>query len=132
MAKSKNISGESTPAPKKRIAGRFDKQIKKFDDRMAKLRSLFGWGSSDAQTDLSRVCYGDLTGQFEHLIATAMAALGEAPMYALLVEDFTQLGGDFHLRRLCVHMYLAGKCSPARIDMAIFDAANPPLIPNKL
>jgi hypothetical protein len=121
MAKKKNTSAKRTAA-----------KYKRFDDQYAKLRNLFGWGLSDAQTDLSRACYGDLTGQFEDLTATAMAALKEAPMYELLVEDFAQLGGDFNLLVLCARMYLAGKCSPARIDMAVFGAANPPLIPDKL
>jgi hypothetical protein len=132
MATKKNISAKRPPKTKTVTSTPLDRKIKRFDDRMANLRNLFGWGLSDAQTDLSRVCYGDLTGQFEDLIATAMAALGESPAYELMGEDLQQLGGDFHLRSLCARMYLAGKCSPARIDMAIFDAANPPLIPDKL
>lgn len=132
MATKQNISAKRTTKTKNVASTPLDRKIKKFDDKVAKLRNLFGWGLSDAQTDLSRACYGDLTGQFEDLTATAMAALKEAPMYELMVEDFAQLGGDFNLLTLCARMYLAGKCSPARIDMAVFDAANPPLIPDKL
>jgi hypothetical protein len=130
MATKKNISAKRIPKTSKRET--IATKIKKFDDRMAKLRGLFEWGSSDAQTDLSRACYGDLTGQFEDLTAMAMSSLKESAMYELMVEDFAQLGGDFNLLMLCARMYVAGKCSPARIDMAVFDAANPPLIPDKL
>jgi len=132
MATKQNTSAKRTTSSKAKIPVKPAAKYKRFDDRMAKLRNLFGWGLSDAQTDLSRACYGDLTGQFEDLIATAMAALKEAPVYELMVEDFAQLGGDFNLLTLCARMYLAGKCSPARIDMPVFDAANPPLIPDKL
>jgi hypothetical protein len=130
MATKKNISAKrkSKTSPRETIAIK----IKKLDKRMAELRDLFGWGLSDAQTDLSRVCYGDLTGQYEDLIATAMSALKESPAYELITEEFEPLGEAFHLRWLCARMYLAGKCSPQRINMAIFDAANPPLIPDKL
>jgi hypothetical protein len=107
MANKQNTSAKRAPKTSKREP--IATTIKKFDDRMAKLRNLFGWGLSDAQTDLSRACYGDLTGQFADLTATAMATLKEAPMYELLVEDFAQLGDDFHLRCLCARMYLAGK-----------------------
>jgi hypothetical protein len=130
MATKENISAKRKPKASQRET--IATKIRKFDDRMAKLRGLFEWGSSDAQTDLSRACYGELPGQFEHLTAMAMAGLKDAPMYELMVEDFAQLGDDFHFRRICARMYLAGKCSPAGIDMAIFDAANPPLIPDQL
>jgi hypothetical protein len=130
MATKKNSSAKhkSTTSLRETIAIK----IRKLDKRMAELRDLFGWGLSDAQTDLSRVCYGDLTGQYEDLIATAVAVLNESPVYEFIAEEFEPLGESFQLRWLCARMYLAGKCSPQRIDMAIFVAANPPLTPDKL
>ncbi|WP_158792450.1 hypothetical protein [Granulicella sp. L60] len=132
MATKKNISATPTRVFKKKSTKPTAAQMKRFDDKLADLRHLFGWGLSDAQTDLSRICYGDVTGQMEPVIATAMAAMKESPMYALLVKDFQQLSGDFNLLCLCSRMYLAGKMSPARIDVAVFDAANPPITPDKL
>jgi hypothetical protein len=130
MATKKNISAKR--AAKTKTARPIARNMKKLDKRMAELRNLFGWGLSDAQTDLSRVCYGDVTGQYEDLIATAMSALKESPAFELVTEQLEPWGEEFHLRLLCAQMYLAGKCSPQRISMAIFDAANPPLIPDKL
>jgi hypothetical protein len=130
MATKKSISAKrkSKASPRETIASK----IKNLDKRMADLRDILGWGLSDVQADLSPVCYGDLTGHSEDLIATTTSALKEFPVYELIVEEFAPLGEQFHLRWLCARMYLAGKCSPQRIDMAIFDAANPPLIPDKL
>jgi hypothetical protein len=131
MATKKNTSAKRTRVSKKRSTT-IDGEIRKFDDRMAKLRGLFQWATSNAQTDLSRICYGDLSGQIEDVIGTAAASLKESPVYKLMVEDFEQVGGRFNLLILCARMYLAGKMSPARIDTAIFDAANPPLTPDKI
>jgi hypothetical protein len=114
MATKQNISAKRTPKTKNAASTPLDRKIKKLDDRMAKLRNLFQWGPSDAQTDLSRTCYGDLSGQMELPIATAMASLKESPMYEPMVQDFQQSGGDFNLLILCGRMYLAGKMSATR------------------
>jgi hypothetical protein len=116
MAIEKNTSAKRTTESKAKVPAKTAAKYKRFDDKMAKLRNLFQWGISDAQTDLSRTCYGDLSGQMEAPIATAMASLKESPMYELMVEDFQQLGGDFNLLVLCGRMYLAGKMSAARFN----------------
>jgi GH35 family endo-1,4-beta-xylanase len=114
MATKKNISAKPTTASKPARRESIATKIKKFDDKMAKLRNVFQWGLSDAQTDLSRTCYGDLSGQMANAITTAMASLKESPMYELMVKDFQQLGGDFQLLHLCGRIYLAGKMSAKR------------------
>jgi hypothetical protein len=116
MATKKNISAKPTTASKPARRESISTKIKKFDDKMAKLRNLFQWGLSDAQTDLSRTCYGDLSGKMVPAIGTAMASLKESPMYELMVQDFRQLGGEFQLLHLCGRIYLAGKMSANRVE----------------
>jgi hypothetical protein len=76
MATKKNISAKrkSKTSPSETIAVK----IKKLDKRMAELQDLFGWGLSDAQTDVSRVCYGDLSSQYAILEQNVTISIIEA------------------------------------------------------